>query len=67
MIKTFKSTGIGNESPFDAEEARKWRRLKEESRRAFEERRRAGAASVPRASEGRPEGAGDDGAGTQDP
>ena len=47
MIRAFKSTGIGNEYPFDAEEAERWRRLKEESRRDFEEhrRRRAGAPS----------------------
>lgn len=59
MIRTFKSTGIGNEIPFDAEEARRrWRRLKEESRRAFEERRHSGAPS-PRTLRGKPGGTGD--------
>ena len=58
MIRTFKSKGIGNEIPFDAEEAGRWRRLKEESRRAFEERRRSGAPS-PRTLRGKPGGTGD--------
>ena len=54
MIRTFKSTGIGNEQPFDAEEAERWRRLKEESRRDFEEhrRRRADAPSNRNLEEG---------------
>ena len=53
MIRTFKSTGIGNEHPFDAEEAERWRRLKEESRRDFGEHyRRVGAPSCRNLEEG---------------
>lgn len=39
MIKTFKSTGIGNEEPFDEETAREWRRKKEATRRFLKDRR----------------------------
>ena len=40
MIKTFKSTGIGNEAPFDEETAEEWRRKKEETRRLLERNRK---------------------------
>jgi hypothetical protein len=36
VIKTFKSTGIGNEAPFDDETAEEWRRKKEQTRRLLE-------------------------------
>ncbi len=39
MIKIFRSTGIGNEEPFDEETAKEWRRKKEATRRFLEERR----------------------------
>ena len=39
MIKTFRSTGIGNEAPFDEETAEVWRRKKEETRRLLERNR----------------------------
>lgn len=42
MIKTFRSTGIGNEAPFDEETAEEWRRKKEETRRLLERNRRRG-------------------------
>lgn len=40
MIKTFKSTGIGNEAPFDEKTAQEWRRKKEETRLLLERNRR---------------------------
>ena len=40
MIKTFRSTGIGNEAPFDEETAEEWRRKKEETRRLLERNRK---------------------------
>lgn len=42
MIKTFRSTGIGNEAPFDEETAEEWRRKKEETRRLLERNRQRG-------------------------
>ena len=39
MIKTFKSTGIGNEAPFDEETAEEWRRKKEQTRRELKRNR----------------------------
>lgn len=42
MIKTFRSTGIGNEVPFDEETAEEWRRKKEETPRLLERNRRRG-------------------------
>lgn len=39
MIKTFRSTGIGNEAPFDEETAEEWRRKKQQTRRLLERNR----------------------------
>ncbi len=39
MIKTFKSTGIGNEAAFDEKTAEEWRRKKEETRHLLERNR----------------------------
>jgi hypothetical protein len=36
VIKTFRSTGIGNEAPFDEKTAEEWRRKKEQTRRLLE-------------------------------
>ena len=48
MIKTFKSTGIGNEAPFDEETAEEWRRKKEKTRRLLERNREVdGGRSAP--------------------
>lgn len=41
-MKTFRSTGIGNEEPFDEGKAAEWRRKKEATRRFLDERRRSG-------------------------
>ena len=64
MIKTFRSTGIGNEEPFDEKMAKEWRRKKEATRRFLEERRNS--AEDPNWSfQERPNGSEDD-AGTPD-
>ena len=48
MIKTFRSTGIGNEAPFDEETAEEWRRKKEVTRLLLERNRRVhGGQSAP--------------------
>ena len=65
MIKTFKSTGIGNEAPFDEETAEEWRRKKEETRRLLERNRKLnGRHSAPLGE--RHGSAGDDEAGSSD-
>ncbi len=65
MIKTFRSTGIGNEAPFDEETAEEWRRKKEETRRLLERNRRVHGGQ--NASLGERHGsAGDDDAGSPD-
>ena len=57
MIKTFKSTGIGNEAPFDEETAEEWRRKKEETRRLLERNRRVhGRQSAPLGERHEPSG-----------
>jgi hypothetical protein len=65
VIKTFRSTGIGNEAPFDEETAEEWRRKKEETRRLLERNRRVHGGQ--NASLGERHGsAGDDDAGFPD-
>lgn len=52
MIKTFKSTGIGNEAPFDEETAEEWRRKKEKTRRLLERNREVDGGEVRRLQKG---------------
>jgi hypothetical protein len=64
MIKTFRSTGIGNEEPFDEKTAKEWRRKKEATRRFLEELRNS-AENPSWSFQERPHGSEDD-AGTPD-
>jgi hypothetical protein len=65
VIKIFRSTGIGNEAPFDEETAEEWRRKKEETRRLLERNRKLdGRRSAPLTE--RHGSAGDDDAGSTD-
>jgi hypothetical protein len=65
VIKTFRSTGIGNEASFDEETAEEWRRKKEETRCLLEQNRKLdGRQSAPLAE--RHGSAGDDDAGSSD-